>query len=72
MKGSVYIKRANGNIERTSRFFLVGKKIYAGDIITVPLNPNPAEFDAAAFTADMLSVLANLVAILAIADNNNN
>ena len=72
MKGSVYIKRANGNIEKTSRFSIVGKKIYAGDTIVVPVDLNPPEFDAAAFTADILSVLVNLVAILAIVDNNNN
>jgi protein involved in polysaccharide export with SLBB domain len=71
IKGNVYIRRANGNIVRTSRFYLVGKKIYAGDTIIVPLDPDPAEFDAAAFTADILSVLVNLVAILAISDNNN-
>jgi protein involved in polysaccharide export with SLBB domain len=69
MKRNVYVKRSNGNIEKTSRFFLIGKKIYAGDTIIVPVNLNPTEFDAAAFTADILSVLANLVAILAIADN---
>ena len=72
MKGHVYIKRANGNMEKTSRFYLVGKKIYPGDTIVVPVDLNPTEFDAASFTADILSVLANLVAILAIADNNNN
>ncbi len=71
LKGSVYIRRANGNIERTSRLYLLGKKIYAGDTIIVPIDLDPTEFDAAAFTADILSVLANLVAILAIVDNNN-
>ncbi|MAQ72349.1 MAG: hypothetical protein CMG20_02130 [Candidatus Marinimicrobia bacterium] len=71
LAGKVYIKRANGNIERTSRFYLFGKKIYAGDTIIVPLDPNPTKFDTATFTADILSVLANLVAIVAIADNNN-
>jgi protein involved in polysaccharide export with SLBB domain len=71
LKGKVYIKRANGNIERTSRLYIIGKKIDAGDTIVVPLDMDPTEFDAAAFTADILSVLANLVAILAIADNNN-
>jgi protein involved in polysaccharide export with SLBB domain len=72
MKGNVYIRRANGNIERTRRFYFIGKKIYAGDTIIVPLDPNPTKFDTATFTADILSVLANLVAILAIVDNNNN
>jgi protein involved in polysaccharide export with SLBB domain len=72
LKGNVYIKRANGNIEKTSRFYFVGKKIYAGDTIVVPVDPTPPDdFDTTAFTADILSVLANLVAILAITDNNN-
>ena len=67
----VYIKRANGNIEQNGRIFLgLGKNIYPGDTIIVPVNENPSEFDASAFTADILSVLANLVAILAIVDNN--
>jgi len=71
LKNKVYIKRANGSIEQTSRLVLgLGKNIYPGDIIIVPVNENPSEFDAAAFTADILSVLANLVAILAIVDNN--
>ena len=71
MKRNVYIERANGNIEKTSRFYVIGKKIYAGDRIIVPLNPDPpADFDTAAFTADILSVLANLVAILLVVDNN--
>ena len=71
LAGKVYIKRANGNIEKTRRLYFVGKKIYAGDTIIVPLDPNPTKFDTATFTADILSVLANLVAIVAIADNNN-
>jgi protein involved in polysaccharide export with SLBB domain len=71
LKNKVYIKRANGNIEQTNVIVLgLGKKIYPGDTIIVPVNENPSEFDAAAFTADILSVLANLVAILAIVDNN--
>ena len=57
--------------QRTSRLYIIGKNINAGDTIVGPLDMDPTEFDAAAFTADILSVLANLVAILAIADNNN-
>ncbi len=70
MKRKVYIKRANGNIEKTNRIF--GKKLYAGDTVIVPVDPDPpVDFDVAAFTADILSVLANLAAILLIVDNNN-
>ncbi|MDG2288066.1 MAG: SLBB domain-containing protein, partial [Candidatus Marinimicrobia bacterium] len=71
LKRNIYIKRANGAIERTSRIYIAGKKIYAGYTITVPLNPTPpADFDTAAFTADILSVLANIAAILLVVDNN--
>ena len=71
LKKKIYIKRSNGHIENVKRLYLVGKKMYAGDTIVVPVNPNPSDFNTAAFTADILSVLGNLVAILAIVDNNN-
>ena len=68
MKKKIYIKRANGSIEKTNRIF--GKKMYAGDTIVVPVDPTPPDdFDTTAFTADILSVLVNIVAILAITDN---
>jgi protein involved in polysaccharide export with SLBB domain len=72
LKRRTYIKRANGSIEQVNGFFLSrGKRIYPGDTIVVPLDPNPSEFNTATFTADILSVLANLVAVVAILDNNN-
>ena len=70
LKRQTYIKRANGNIEETTRLYLVGKKIYPGDTLVVPVNPDPKDFDTAAFTADILSVLANIAAILLLVDNN--
>jgi protein involved in polysaccharide export with SLBB domain len=70
LKKKIYIKRANGNIEKVSRVYFVGKKMYAGDTIVVPVNNEPSDFDVSAFTADILSVLVNIVAILAITDNN--
>ena len=42
VKRKVYIKRANGNIEQNGRVTLgLGKNIYPGDTIYVPLNENP-------------------------------
>ena len=71
IKRKVHIKRANGNIEQNGRITLgLGKRIYPGDTIIVPVNENPSEFNVAAFTADVLSVLSNLAAILLIVDNN--
>ena len=71
LKRKTYIQRANGSIEKVGGFFISrGKNVYPGDTIFVPINPEPDKFDVTAFTADILNVLANLVAIVAIADNN--
>jgi len=72
-KRKVYIQRANGNIKKIGGYFMNRReKIYAGDSIIVPINDNPSEFDVSAFAVDMLSILTNLVAILAIVDNTSN
>jgi len=49
----------------------LGKKIYPGDTIIVPVNENPQEFDITSFIADLSTTLANLAAILFIVDNQN-
>ena len=63
----------NGNIEKVNGFFISrGKRIYPGDTIVVPLNLDPQDFDITTFIADFASTLANIAAILVIADNQNN
>ena len=42
-----------------------------GDTIFVPLDPDPQDFDITTFIADFASTLANIAAILVIADNQN-
>ena len=69
LKNRIYIQRANGEIDNVVRGRF--KKPNAGDTIVVPVEGNPQDFDTASFVADILSVLTNLVAILAIVDNNN-
>ena len=70
LKRKVYIKRANGNIEQNSRITLgLGKNIYPGDTIIVPVNENPKEFDITAFISDLSTTLANIAAILLIVEN---
>ncbi len=70
LKRKVYIKRANGNIEQNGRIFLgLGKNVYPGDTIIVPLNENPNDFDLTAFISDLSTTLANIAAILLIVDN---
>jgi len=67
---NVYIKRANGNIEKNGRILLgLGKNVYPGDTIVVPVNQNPKEFDITAFISDLSTTLANIAAILLIVDN---
>jgi protein involved in polysaccharide export with SLBB domain len=69
LKRQTYIKRANGNIEETTRLYLVGKKVYPGDTLVVPVNPDPNDFDITAFISDLSTTLANIAAILLIVDN---
>ena len=69
LKRKIYIKRANGNIEQNGRITLgLGKRIYPGDTVIVPLDPNPSEFDITAFIADLSTTLANIAAIFVVLD----
>lgn len=69
MKKRVYVRRANGEIDKANLFRGRVKRIYPGDSIVVPTNPNPSDFDITSFIADLSSTLANIAAILLIADN---
>ena len=72
MKKRVYVKKANGEIDKANLFRGRAKRLSPGDSVFVPVNPNQSDFDIAAFTADILSVLSNLAAILLIVDNSSN
>tara|TARA_Y100000768_G_scaffold269796_1_gene206265 strand:+ start:1530 stop:3437 length:1908 start_codon:yes stop_codon:yes gene_type:complete len=69
MKKRVYVKRANGEIDKANLFRGRVKRIYPGDSVVVPANPNPSDFDITSFIADLSSTLANIAAILLIVDN---
>ena len=70
IKKNTYVTRANGEIEQVNLFRGRAKRVFPGDAIFVPVNPNPDEFDITSFIADLSSTLANIAAILVIADNN--
>ena len=70
LKNKIYIQKANGEIQNVVRGRF--KRPEAGDTIVVPADQNPQDFDTASFVADILSVLTNLIAILAIVDNTSN
>lgn len=71
LKKNAYVIRANGEIEKADLFRGRAKRVFPGDAIFVPVDPNPSQFNIAAFTADILSVLTNIAAILVIVDNNS-
>ena len=72
-KKKIYIKRANGSIEKPVGMFNYDKKqIFPGDTIVIPRKPDSLRnFDVTRFTADVLGMLTNLVAIAAILKNNS-
>lgn len=71
LKKRAYVKRANGEIDKANTFRGRLKRVYPGDSVIVPLDPNPSDFDITTFVSDMTTVLANIVAILIIAENQN-
>ena len=70
LRGKVYIKRPNGEINQVARGRW--KRANGGDTIFIPVDPDPATFDPASFTADIVSILTNLATIIFIIDSNSN
>ena len=67
----IYITRTNGEIVRVkSRLKRTLTKVRPGDIITIPLNPEPRELDVTQLTSDIVSILTNLATIIFIIDSN--
>ena len=71
LSNKIYVKRANGQIKKVTFFQGIGTRVKPGDTIFVPLNPDPQDFDITTFIADLASTLANIAAILVIADRQN-
>ena len=72
LKKRVYVKRANGEIDKANLFRGRVKRLFPGDTVFVPLNPDPSDFDLTTFIADFSTTLANIAAILLIVDNQKN
>jgi protein involved in polysaccharide export with SLBB domain len=70
MKKRAYVQRADGGVEKANLLRGRAKRVYPGDRIFVPINPNPSDFDITSFIADLSTTLANIAAILIIIDNN--
>ena len=70
MKKRAYVQRADGGVEKANLLRGRAKRIYPGDRIFVPINPNPSDFEITSFIADLSSTLANIAAILIIIDKN--
>ena len=67
----IYITRTNGEIVLVkNRLKQNLAKVKPGDIITIPLNPEPRELDVTRLTSDIVSILTNLATIIFIIDSN--
>ena len=71
LKKRSYVLRSNGQIDKANIFRGKTKRVFAGDTVFVPANPDPSDFDITAFIADLSSTLANIAAILILVDNND-
>ncbi len=71
LKKRSYVLRSNGQIDKANIFRGKTKRVYAGDTVFVPANPDPSDFDITTFIADLSSTLANIAAILILVDNND-
>ncbi len=71
LKKNSYVIRANGEIEKVDLFRGRAKRVFPGDSIFVPLNPDPQDFNISMFIAELSSTLANLAAILILVDRNS-
>lgn len=69
IKKRVYVKKANGQVDKASIFRGRTKRLSPGDTVVVPVNPDPSDFDITAFIADLSTTLANIAAILLIVEN---
>tara|TARA_Y100001935_G_C17308154_1_gene513824 strand:+ start:2170 stop:4050 length:1881 start_codon:yes stop_codon:yes gene_type:complete len=68
LKKNSYVIRSNGQIEKADFFRGRAKRVFPGDSIFVPLDPDPQDFDISMFIAELSSTLANLAAILILID----
>ncbi len=69
MKKRTYVRRANGEIDKANILLGRTKKLFPGDTVVVPVDPNPSDFDITSFLSDLSTTLANIAAILLIVDN---
>ncbi len=71
LKNRAYVLRSNGQIDKAKIFRGKVKRVYPGDTVFIPADPNPSDFDITTFIADISSTLANIATILILVDNNN-
>ena len=71
LKKRSYVLKANGEVDKANIFRGRTKRLLPGDTVVVPVNPDPSDFDITTFIADLSTTLANIAAILLIADNQN-
>ena len=60
LKNRIYVKRANGEIEKANLFRGRAKRVRPGDSILF-VDPDPQDFNVTSFVADLASTLANIL-----------
>ncbi len=71
LKKRAYVRKANGEIDKANIFRGRAKLLDPGDTVIVPVDNSPRNLNPGALTADILSILTNLVAIFAILNNDS-
>jgi protein involved in polysaccharide export with SLBB domain len=69
---NIYVKHANGNVSKPRMWRLFngfGIKIKSGDQIIVPKDENAEDFDLTSFSADLATIIANVVGVLLMAQS---
>lgn len=72
LRKKIYVKRANGKIQKATFFNSFTLRLKPGDTLFVPVDPDPSDFDPTTFLADITSTLANIAALLVLVDSSKN
>lgn len=72
LKNKTYVVRSNGEIDKVNLLRGRAQRVFPGDSVFVPLNPDPQDFDISLFIAELSTTLTNIVALLILIENNTN
>ena len=71
LRKGIYVVRANGKIDRVRALERRTKKIFPGDTLVIPQDPDREKFNLTSFVSELSSTLANIAAIIILVDSIN-